>query len=312
MLKGEAKLLLYMFIAMLAFLALVTYGYLPEYFIFLGPFIIFFALLAIEIIYTYTRYAGKFFLSLAYMKNNEEEEWGFGLIKNVRTFRMRGLYYMLYELEKVRFSDTPLPWKAVVLVFPKEYDLAELASRDFIEPEHVSVKIPILTIYARGVVRSFIIKKYMKNQGIVKKILRRKPELEPYQVPLVYVTRAKPYDAALLSKLDKAISELESTKSLLPYREAVELGIKHYIDNTKNIIIIDTQLEETLKQNEELKRKVQTLEKVLADEGTLFAVKEKFVEPEKVVSGGITTKHVLIAGAVALTVFIVLILLGVI
>ena len=290
-------------------LFLVSAGYLPDYFIVAGPFIMLVGVVLGELLITYKLYAGKTFASIAIRVGEEDSEWCFAPIKAVKTLNTKNSSAIFLELDKAPLIESYLPFRGCILIFPNKYELSQLVDRDYVVPQHVSFKIPIWCTYLSGIKVGDYVTQRIKEPNKIAKLFGAKQKFERETYPMVLITRAKPFDLEIM-KIAK--DQVLTTSKLPPKILAEELKLRSWIDEMGNIVVIDTEKEYLLASLQETERENKELKAALADQGTVFMVQERFVPPEKVESviTGKKWSRVALYAALGIALLILILLLG--
>ena len=334
---GGSKIQTILVLSMFIILLLGFSGVIPEeYFgyVFIGSFGSIIGYILVSFMYPFFKVAGKPFIAVSFYKSSSEYEWVFGKVKEYEggtLFREcpgGSKKFLCTEIEPVPFLSTHVPYRLIVLWFPREVNPESLFDNDYVEPDTGFGKIPIRIAYLSGVQVGEIVlteKTAFKSLGDKFKEFLGKEVERIERTPIVFLTRFK----EKVNKFFKQTKELnikipivmttgfkvedietltnivEKLKSETGFHEVN--GAKVWIDEVGKIKIISTELEELRADNMKLRQMVKGLEKVYQTPPTI-TVATFNLEEESPVKEKVMKYSGIILGAVALGLILMLIL----
>lgn len=151
-------------------------------------------------LYPYFTLAGKHMVAVSFYKNSSEVEWAFGKVVETEG----GMLFrecpggdksvLCAEIEPVHFVGTRVPFRLLVLKFPKKVDPYALFDSDYVEPDSGFGRIPVNIAYIGGVqigeMRISRRTAFKSWRDRLLKVFGRDVERDEV-APVVYVTRNK-------------------------------------------------------------------------------------------------------------------------
>ncbi len=328
MLKGEMQLMFILMLAWVLLFFLVLAGILPPISMAIAPFVLLFGILGLEVILTLKWYSGKPFLQLNIRDRKEVLYRVFHMIDEIHPIKelgeeiaeklglqfLRNGYWYFAKFhrngKKLWFLGYESPFPGVI--FFTTTKIEELWDRDYVEPEHIAYKIPIFSIYINGLKVGEYQGEQIIHNSWWKRLLFRKPEFETRT--LVYPIVLGLYHKGV--ELEHLKDIKEAWQGLPEFYTAISKNLKMWVMENGELKITDTEKTYLIKRLEELARSKKEIEKALIDEGVVAYTSPKFIHPAQFEGGRIERVPswviYLLVGLIGITVFFILVSLGVI
>lgn len=309
MLRGPAKLMALFTVVYFVVMIGAVVGVVPAILVPFAPFVMLFGYGIIEILYVKTKYAGKHFVDVKIRISDTETKRIVHMIEEISPAKGSGNIYKLKlvnEGGKLPFLGFESPYSGVILRFPENISFYEIFDEGVIYPEEFDIEIPVYFADVDGVLVSFYHDTKTVENPRWKQLLLRKPALEhvPLLFPVVLVVNYKKREMQFLDK----VKDIVANAGFPTAQEAEKILSPIWVDELKNLHIVDSEKMRLSKKVIELSKRVDELENILAAKPVPIQMLKTEIVSEERIGSPFKRVELWVLGVIVVLLFILLLM----